>query len=112
MDKLIPLVVVALTGISYIAYKFPNAYRIIFIVLGVIYLLMDVGALAWNEGIESAVQALIGSLKSDKMEEAVTLARSYKVSTWTFLSGLILVLYLAVLQFLPWLLRQDSSGEK
>jgi hypothetical protein len=40
------------------------------------------------------------------------LARSYKVSTWTFLSGLILVLYLAVLQFLPWLLRQDSSGEK
>jgi hypothetical protein len=113
MENLIStLAIGAITGISILAYKHPNAYRKISLVIMAVIVLVYIGAAAWSAGNDFAVQVLYKYLKFDQSLEAAQLARSYQVSPWWYLAGIGLQIYLLMLQGLPWLLRDDKPEEK
>jgi hypothetical protein len=113
MDKVIPaLIVAAISSMTFIAYKHPNAYRNLFIPLCVLLMIIESAALAWNAGSELTYRALRDYIGVDKIKEAYDVAESYQIPLWMFLSGLGIAFYLVLLFCLPMMLDEEKPEKK
>jgi len=116
-DKLLSGIVVgALTGLTYLAYKHPEAYqkRIYWMIVGPLFLFM-IAATIWSAGVLSAYAVLISLIVPDKLgaaHEAIEILKPWP-ATWTH--GVILVIlvsYLGFLGALPHILNIGTTTKR
>jgi hypothetical protein len=104
------LAVAAIGGITFIAYRHPNAYRIIFIVLIVCYIAATVAMTAWNEGSYHTYRALLDYIEGDNIAKAKAVRENYQIPNWIILSSIGVYAYLCFLYFLPNILDADKPS--
>jgi hypothetical protein len=113
MDKVIPaLVVGAISSLTFIAYKHPNAYRKMYILLGVCYIILCSFAAGWQLGSYDTVEAILGYIDPNKLKEAKAVANNYLIQPWTIFASSGLILYFTLLLLLPILLEEDKPKNK
>jgi hypothetical protein len=107
MDKLIPsLAVAALTGLTFLAYKHPNASAYLNAALTFVLVMTALGMAVWNLGVDKARLELIKFLKPETWKESSEAIKSSKAPMSWFLAALGLTAYLWFLLFLPLLLAK------
>jgi hypothetical protein len=113
MDKVIPaLFVAAISSLTFIAYKHPNAYRKLQLPLVVSGFIIILAVSSWDWGGDFTFQALIKYIEVDKLKEAAAIADSYKVSPWWMTAIATLNIYFLALSYLPRLLDEDKPENK
>jgi hypothetical protein len=109
MDKIAPaLIVAAISSLTFVAYKHPNAYKKLWLAIMVFYFAAFMSLIGWNAGCEAAFSALKEFIASDKLKEAIAALENKEISTWIILTGVGLYFYLFALTFLPLLLDEDK----
>lgn len=106
MDKLIPgLVLAALSGLTFVAYKHPASYVYFQIPLMAVITLVYLGVLAWEQGINSAHGRLMRILKLEDWKESNEAIEKLKILNGSvILSYFGIMVYLLFLGYLPRLL--------
>jgi UDP-N-acetylmuramyl pentapeptide phosphotransferase/UDP-N-acetylglucosamine-1-phosphate transferase len=106
------LILAAISGLSYLAYKHPKAYSRLYIplcLIGVIALAL-IGI--WDTALSVAQEHLKQSLPAEQSEISKAVLSGLTVSFgWTMLCAFVYILIIAVLLFLPNLLEEDKKHE-
>lgn len=111
---LIALVVPALGGITYLAYKHPRGYsRFAYPALAIVMLSAAVFVAAWDFALVRAGGALLRELKPLASSEALSVIASLRFPDWTLFALLGVSGYWSLLTLLPRLTEDgDDKGEK
>jgi hypothetical protein len=107
--------VAAISGITFLAYKHPDAYKKVFIGLFVIFASVMVGLVIWDLSNLYAHLAAIHYIKIDKLEEAkktVRLQSPLYVIPYLGCTILGIIIYISLLSCLPALLGEDKAVKK
>ena len=103
MEALIPgLIIAAVSGVTFVAYKHPSAYQRITIPIRLILLLAFCCTAVWNFAVGETARALDGFVEVSKGLEAIEARRSLEFPFgWLFGGYIGIVLYFKFLSFLP-----------
>ncbi len=113
MDKVIPaLFIAAISSLTFIAYKHPNAYRKLYLPLMICCMIIIIAVSAWTWGSKFTFDALIKYIEVDKIREAAAVADSHQISPWVVSALAGLNLYFLALSYLPRLLEEDKPEKK
>ena len=113
-DKLFPaLVLAALSGISWLAYRHPIAYgRLYWPITGTIWLVF-MACLVWDAGTSHGAFAIMPLVPLEKHAEASATREALQIVGLNVLLGYVaLSAYLIFLNFLPHLLRENKGDKK
>jgi hypothetical protein len=111
----VPLAVSAIGALTYIAYKHPEPYKKLAIVLQIAYWAVLVGMLIWNAGIIVAKLAAVDAIDAlskdrDKIRNSVD---AWSISLFWYFLLAALNIYVVILQTLPlWLLDQKPINDE
>jgi hypothetical protein len=113
IDKLLLILVPALSGLTFLAYKHPKAYDTLWLVLNIILIVVFVGANICDESNTYAYTAVIPYITSGKFAEVNKAVSDQKLlSGAIYLLAIVLACYLLFLHFLPSLLGEDKPGKE
>lgn len=105
------MLVAALTGLTYLAYKHPKSYSEIYIVISAFVLALLVGLSAWNFAVSQSFRKLIPYMDTDKLDVAGTVIDGLSIPM-VYIWGVILVnIYLWGVGYLHKLIKKEERGE-
>jgi hypothetical protein len=100
--------VAALTGLTYLAYRHPNAFGKLALPLIISIFIVIVGNAVWDVALDATYNALQGFIPPEKTAAARAVTAAKHVAFWVTPGLLVLTLYLIFLQSLPRLLKDDA----
>lgn len=104
------LVIAAISGISFLAYKHPRAYQKLFIPICYAQLAIVVGLVIWDAAITTAFSYLLPHFKNDEVKLASeTVERLSLPIEWVLLGSFSLYLFLLFLLNLPKLISDPTT---
>jgi hypothetical protein len=106
MDKLLPgLVLAALSGLTFVAYRHPSAFHYFSIPLVILLPAISILATAWDTGADHAYSKIMKFIKPDDWKAADQAVDKMKLmSAWNHFYVFVLLLYVILLTYLPRLL--------
>lgn len=105
-----PLVIAAITGLAFIAYKHPTGFKRINLPLVALSLIIFVSMMIWNVAISKGYTAIMLFLDPAKFEKASVAVKDIQVNAdlW-FVVMLVFNVYLGILWWLPVLIKDESK---
>ncbi len=105
------LIVAFVTGITFLAYKHPIAFkRLYFPIFGVL-LLIGVGFGAWNSAISITLAALKDFIPPEQFQAATLKAHALDAPTWYSWAFMGMVAYLVFLLWLPNIIEDEKKDK-
>ena len=102
MDKIVTgLVLAGISGITFVAYRHPQAYEKLWGWLALIDVLVVLGIVIWNTSSYATNSAVIKFLKSDQWKEADDAVTKVRVQGSILIGLVVLSFYLQLLLYLP-----------
>ena len=111
MSDSLSVVMPAIGGITYLAYKHPKAYRRIFLILVLVSCVVLFGALVWNAGVNVTFMELLDTVRADSVLAAREKIRSMRIPSGYCFAGTGWLFYLLFLKQLPELLKEECRLE-
>ena len=105
------LIVALVTGITFLAYKHPIAFkRLYFPIFGVL-LLVGIGFGAWNAAISFTLIALKDIIPPEQFQAATLKAHALDAPTWYSWAFMGMVAYLMFLLWLPNIIEDENKDK-
>lgn len=103
------LIVAFITGITFLAYKHPVAFKRLYFPIFVVLLVLGVGFGSWNAAISAALTALKEFIPSDQFQAATLKVHGMDAPTWYLWAFMAATIYLGFLLWLPNILEEDKE---
>ena len=112
METLISgLAVLAVSGLTFVAYRHPQAYRRLQPALRIVISFLVCVGLAWDFGIMRAYSAILPLFPVDQMTAISKAIDPLKIgSVWMFVGVMAAYLYIEVIGFLPHMLGDEKPS--
>ena len=105
------VVIAALTGISFLAYQHPRAFKLLAPALGLLITIASVGIVVFDSGLAEGARLVADKLAVEERAMAVLpVSAAYRASGPYLVAGMLLTVYLLLLTFLPALLKYDRHN--
>jgi hypothetical protein len=108
-ELLVGLAVLAVSGITFLAYKHPEGYKSLQGFIGVFLLAILIGTGVWDFALSDATRAISDYSPSTEIKGAI---KGLKSPGWLWLSIIGLLVYLWLLLFLPEVTDKDDDNSK
>ena len=107
------LVLMSVSGLTFIAYNHPDDFNKIYNVLYFVSFLIFFCILSWNFGLTYAHLNLLNLIPNDKVDIAHKTIEDLKINSWvTILSFAAFIVYINILSFLPQILKNRNNEKQ
>ena len=105
------LIVAFITGITFLAYKHPVAFKRLYFPVFVVLLLVGVGFGAWNAAISATLAALKNFIQTEQFQAATLKAHTLDSPLWYSWAFMGMVAYLVFLLWLPNIIEDEKKNK-
>lgn len=105
------LIVAFVTGITFLAYKHPIAFKRMYFPIFVVLLLIVVGFSAWNFAISITLASLKEFIPPEQFQAATLKAHALDAPSWYSLAFSGMVVYLVFLLWLPNIIEDEKKDK-
>lgn len=105
------VILMAISGLTFIAYKHPDAYSKMYKYLFAFHIVVFMSINAWNLGVTITATKLNSLIPADKSAIALKISDGLQTSLpWTFILNFAIMGYLLFLSLLPLLIKKKDNG--